>query len=101
MPSSPNHAKPNNKNTIIKNNKTPIQGTRLRKPTNSAGLSLPPPQTNSNSSNNDSWTQQAGKRNHSSSSEPNTPTNIQTINKNKKYLYQEIGLKCYRKSNKL
>jgi len=47
-------------------------------------LNPPPLQTNSNSSNNDDWKRQTGKRNHSSSSEPNSPTNIQKTTKNKK-----------------
>ncbi|KAL4107354.1 hypothetical protein QTP88_017713 [Uroleucon formosanum] len=85
MPQSPNQAKSNgnDKNTIIKK-KTIIQDTRLNKSTNISDLNPPPLQTNSNSSNNDDWKQQTGKRNHSSSSEPNSPTNIQKTTKNKK-----------------
>ena len=91
MPQSSNQAKSNgndkNTNTIIKK-KTIIQEARLNKINNSTKISdLNPPslQTNSNSSINDDWKQQAGKRNHSSSSEPNSPINIQQkTTKNKK-----------------
>jgi len=85
MPQSPNQAKSNgkDKNTIIKK-MTIIQDARLNKSTNISDLNPPPLQTNSNSSNNDGWKQQTGKRNQSSSSEPNSPTNIQKTTKNKK-----------------
>ncbi|KAL4104596.1 hypothetical protein QTP88_019890 [Uroleucon formosanum] len=85
MPQSPNQAKSNgnDKNTIMKK-KTIIQDARLNKSTNISDLNPPPLQTNSNSSNNDDWKRQIGKRNHSSSSEPNSPTNIQKTTKNKK-----------------
>lgn len=70
MSLSPN-VKTNIKN---KNNKTIIQDVRLNISTNNLNTSLSSSKNNSNSPNNDGWTQQAEKRNHSSSSEPSSPT---------------------------
>jgi len=76
-------AKSPRENTNNNNNNTNnIQRARLVKSAINSGLNTPSHQTNSNNSNNDGWISQADKRNHSSSSEPNSPT--QTINKNKK-----------------